>query len=443
MQRPGSQPQYTHEAGTPRAAGTSTKLRDSCHACASSKVKCAKEKPTCARCAKRGIACEYFITKRPGRKRENGKANNNGKTGDTIQTHTTLSGSNDYLAPPDLDPSPAGLGSSSGDACYGRFRPLEPSLSSVLEGISNEFDDFLTSPVDSFDLENFDPNDSTPGANDVAKLLLSGATNVDSISETVLNDQLNAYNTSLHSSTSQSLLSSSTSVGEASDSACCCLMQALNLMKRLSPTKTLCDVQSNRPSAAMSTSSMSYVGVSSAETIVLENKEALEAITNMLRCPCAEDSYLLTFLSMIIFKILDRYAAAVLKQDREVNEEVGKQVVNTSTKGQPRLAGKYFFDEDDVARMSAQLILSELHRVQNCVNQLSLRLDSGEMGDINKRRRSPDGEVTGRERPTFPLANDDINIMLFPTTILDHLGIGLRKSLSTLSSDIIDVLRKS
>jgi hypothetical protein len=48
--------------------GTSRKLRDSCRACASSKVKCRKEKPACSRCTKRGIACEYLPTKRGGRK---------------------------------------------------------------------------------------------------------------------------------------------------------------------------------------------------------------------------------------------------------------------------------------------------------------------------------------------------------------------------------------
>ncbi|KAF2238275.1 hypothetical protein EV356DRAFT_507364 [Viridothelium virens] len=435
MQRPGSRTQYFHGTGSPRTGSTTNKLRDSCHACALSKVKCAKEKPTCARCAKRGIECEYFITKRPGRKRENRQANNNGKTRDTTKTHTTSSESNDYLTPPDHDPSSARPGSSSGAECYGSLTPLEPSLASVLEGINNDFDDFLTSPVDSFDLEPFDPNDSTPGPNEVAKLLLSGATDPDPISETSMNGHLNTYNTSLHSLTSQSLLDSNTGVGEASDSTCRCLMQALDLMKKLSSTKTSCGVQSNRPGTA---------GVPSAETIVLENKQTLEAITDMLRCSCAEDSYLLTFLSMIIFKILGRYAAAAPKQQGEEIEEVNKHNGNTSTRRQPRPAGSHSLGEDGVRRMSAQLILSELHRVQNCVNQLSPRLNSGEMGEVSsKRLRSPDREVPGRERSCFPLANDDTSVTPFPTTVLDHLGIGLRQSLSMLSSYIIDVLRQS
>jgi hypothetical protein len=49
-------------------ATATTKLRDSCSACAASKVKCTKEKPSCSRCAKRGTTCDYLVTKRPGRK---------------------------------------------------------------------------------------------------------------------------------------------------------------------------------------------------------------------------------------------------------------------------------------------------------------------------------------------------------------------------------------
>ncbi|KAF3763005.1 hypothetical protein M406DRAFT_261797, partial [Cryphonectria parasitica EP155] len=40
------------------------KLRDSCRSCATAKLKCSKEKPTCARCAKRGRLCEYLVSRR-------------------------------------------------------------------------------------------------------------------------------------------------------------------------------------------------------------------------------------------------------------------------------------------------------------------------------------------------------------------------------------------
>ena len=44
------------------------RLRDSCDACASAKVRCTKSKPTCTRCEKREICCQYTATKRAGRR---------------------------------------------------------------------------------------------------------------------------------------------------------------------------------------------------------------------------------------------------------------------------------------------------------------------------------------------------------------------------------------
>ncbi|KAL7783879.1 hypothetical protein V8C37DRAFT_26580 [Trichoderma ceciliae] len=54
----------------PRPSSETAKLRTSCQACALVKVKCTKEKPTCSRCKNRGIACQYFVVKRPGRRRQ-------------------------------------------------------------------------------------------------------------------------------------------------------------------------------------------------------------------------------------------------------------------------------------------------------------------------------------------------------------------------------------
>ncbi|KAL7916585.1 hypothetical protein GGI35DRAFT_466143 [Trichoderma velutinum] len=53
-----------------QSAPKTGKLRRTCEACAHVKIKCTKEKPTCSRCKNRGIACQYFIEKRPGRRRQ-------------------------------------------------------------------------------------------------------------------------------------------------------------------------------------------------------------------------------------------------------------------------------------------------------------------------------------------------------------------------------------
>lgn len=49
-------------------APTGIKLRESCQACAMSKIKCSKDKPQCNRCTEKGTVCQYLVTKRTGRK---------------------------------------------------------------------------------------------------------------------------------------------------------------------------------------------------------------------------------------------------------------------------------------------------------------------------------------------------------------------------------------
>ena len=53
------------------------KLRNSCHICASSKLKCSQDKPTCSRCAKRGLECEYVAAKQGGRRPNKRSTNEN------------------------------------------------------------------------------------------------------------------------------------------------------------------------------------------------------------------------------------------------------------------------------------------------------------------------------------------------------------------------------
>ncbi|OJJ77421.1 hypothetical protein ASPBRDRAFT_25088 [Aspergillus brasiliensis CBS 101740] len=58
------------------------KLRDSCNACSASKFKYNRDKPICARCAKRGLACEYLVTRRAGRKHDKSHSRSNTTSSD-------------------------------------------------------------------------------------------------------------------------------------------------------------------------------------------------------------------------------------------------------------------------------------------------------------------------------------------------------------------------
>ncbi|KAF2171636.1 hypothetical protein M409DRAFT_17873 [Zasmidium cellare ATCC 36951] len=44
------------------------RLKESCDACSTAKVRCTKDKPNCSRCQQKGLSCEYSFSRRAGRK---------------------------------------------------------------------------------------------------------------------------------------------------------------------------------------------------------------------------------------------------------------------------------------------------------------------------------------------------------------------------------------
>ncbi|KAI2627779.1 hypothetical protein GGR54DRAFT_431727 [Hypoxylon sp. NC1633] len=67
------------------------KLKDSCDACSASKVRCTKEKPSCARCTRLGNQCSYSVTRRMGRPYPGGRTQNQSQSQSKSQARRTHS----------------------------------------------------------------------------------------------------------------------------------------------------------------------------------------------------------------------------------------------------------------------------------------------------------------------------------------------------------------
>ena len=134
-----------------------SRLRDSCHACAASKVKCSKEKPTCSRCAKRATRCEYLVTKRPGR-RHNSRASD----GDVDLAMTTIT-TNDGPVSSALSVWPEAFPTvSCADPLPSPSYSVQQSNSSTFPELVSEFDEFFNSPTFSpLDVSNFEMSDAS------------------------------------------------------------------------------------------------------------------------------------------------------------------------------------------------------------------------------------------------------------------------------------------
>jgi hypothetical protein len=187
-----------------------------------------------------------------------------------------------------------------------------------------------------------------------------------------------------------------------------CLAQALDLLKSVSVSS------GNLPQA-----------------LLLENKMCTDTVSRMLSCSCTEDGFLLTVLSMIVLKVLGRYASAAGR------DAAGRHIGGPFTPGY----GTFRADEcelecDDQQRIAAQSVLGELHRVQRLVNQLSPRLKTPrEVGIVNSGGNGTLG-MTGDS------CRDDTSTAPFSASTMDQIGSDLRKSLSALSLGIIHNLRQ-
>ncbi|KUI64698.1 Sterigmatocystin biosynthesis regulatory protein [Cytospora mali] len=537
-QAPNTSSQRPQTTGGHRATGSTTsKLRYSCHACALSKVKCPKNKPRCSRCESRGIACEYFVSKRPGRKRDSRpqasgskddgsqdtitvvrpaclgghgswrdsstnininsntnpitNTNTNTNNGSTSTASESLSSGDGYLNPSVLIPSPpsqdnamTGTGyPSSLDVLPGLWIPLEPGLSSAAGAMSSDYNDFFTSPIEFPELEGLAiKNTATKAHVDILKLLIPDetATTAESGSETSSMDRPGPSMPSSPSSDGQVLSTRGTSVrGGLESQDCSCLVQALLLMKTLSFSCNSSTAARSPPQGGTSsffttpihpdeagtvhsTDNGSSNNISSdtngnnnnrsiisgsfstAQSVVAENKATTEAVSTVLRCSCAKDGYLLVILSLVTFKLLGRYAAAAARR------QAGDSKSGPGSYPRP-------VNHDGIVRMSAQLVLSELHRVQRLVNELSLRLkaqraEGGPASSLGEGKGEGKGKGSsvvgarqfgGGRRGPGGVWEGEAMMAPFSAATLEQIEIDLRRRLGALSSEIINTLRQS
>lgn len=184
--------------------------------------------------------------------------------------------------------------------------------------------------------------------------------------------------------------------------------------------------------------------------VVAKNKQTLEAIQVMLECPCsgADNSYLLAVISLVVLKVLGWYKAAVQDLPVAMWTQQQQPAAGNSRKRDadkdptrerrrrpachaervlqaPAVIDGYRLDGDDQARMAAQLVLSELHRVQRLVNVLGSRLKQGPEGG---------GGNSGGGYPG--------DTPFFSPAWFGQLETDLRKRVRNLSLEIVDMLRQ-
>ncbi|KAJ5711075.1 Aflatoxin biosynthesis regulatory protein [Penicillium malachiteum] len=304
------------------------KLRDSCNACSASKVKCNRQKPTCLRCAKRDLVCEYLVTRRAGRKH------------DKARPRSSTTSSNSPQRPPLYNPEWSVSGTP-----IPRLDEFSSDQLADLTNLTVDFDCFLGSPssfplLDSSDSLLASSNPSAQGSAN-GSYLEASFLSAEKFA-TIPNDSLPITYPNLSDLTNGQ--------SNPNEWPCGCLASALDLFRQLIPPQ---------PAGCTQIHISSYRQSPTTESIVATNARTVDAITQTLHCSCADDGFLLVMVFMAAFKVMSWYGTAA------------RGLSTVSTRDDMSAVGSLM---EDPRRLTAQSVFSELHRVQKLVNALSAKV---------------------------------------------------------------------
>ncbi|KAK4646101.1 hypothetical protein QC761_207360 [Podospora bellae-mahoneyi] len=466
----------------PPSAQNARKLRDSCTECASSKVKCGKEKPTCSRCVRRGAKCTYMASRRTGRTSSNASkiAAENNANGATIDVNSgTGSARNERIEPsrpvlrvgtPLNTQSTTMTMTTTNTSAAGdqQTRHSTPGPGPELDAIDPELWSSIMSPSG---LITCDPASLSPPltsiGTDVGSLfdldfhspmvidypVADHAGDGEGRPVSDLTSRINASVTDRDVFASHHLTSEfDWSVVQKPQ---CCFSIAIDILSRLFPPAPAgCK---HPPASQVDTPKARTI-----ESVISENKQTIESLTRLLDCDCSTDQYLISLMTLIALKVMGWYAAAAddaasahpaafewpgSQSSSRSRSSVSSGSVASGSLGEqvlrlPTIVGNYCVAGQHQDRMAAQLVLSELHRVQKIVNGLSSRLESIRLraaqdgGSGASSGSSNVGDVSEQ-----PLGGARAGPLSVPT--FTQLEDDLRKRFRVLSSETINVLRRA
>jgi hypothetical protein len=336
--------------------------------------------------------------------------------------------------------------------------PGEASIFSGLADFGSEANDMdfimlaMDSPFDLIGMESGSITGSTTQTPNNIESLLIPAERIDLDNASLETpSSLDLHSTSSgapsHISNVHSLSAGKSGIADITDAQCGCLAQALDLLKKLSSASSSSRTTIHSPDGAEASGIANH---GPTQTVILENKQSMEAINHKLACcSCADDTFLLIILSMIVLKVLERYAAVIQLQSHKTGTNEGEvevaarlpiSIISSSDNWMeaPSHAYNGLCADYGSGRVAAQLVLSELHRVQRLVNQLSPKLKGPK--EREAQNMASKLRYWGRARATGD--SDRMAVTPILASTLDQMERDVRKSLSTLSAEIINGLRQ-
>ncbi|KAH8711852.1 aflatoxin regulatory protein-domain-containing protein [Phaeosphaeriaceae sp. PMI808] len=432
-----SKPRSTDATGPP-------KMRSSCKACADSKIGCTKERPTCSRCERRDVTCVYVATKRAGRPSKNkqrqetppGQVDGGTSAASACPSSEspTAGWPNDITDSSGIFTPPPSMPQQTLDWCFPAYPCLSDSMSTSAvdkDGLSSSLPS-LTQPLSqllsaspppgllddnrAFNWDAFlfhstvghDANGmqlyekATDSLQDPSNISLTGgninnetpipsgsqrtaASPVDSINWFSVTDGANnafAPTSDISGLKSCGLPGSPSSLNKHSSRGC--LARCLSCLDQLTPQWSGASCTQDREKSPVPTSA-------SFESVMAQNQAALDALDEILDCPCSRNSVLLIAVALVIFKMLGWYTACAnaaphTPKGQHIWED-SDSITPTSSLGQkPPIVRRplqstmqdYEIDIEYEDRVVCQIVLSSLYSVRRTLNVLTQQLTAAE-----------------------------------------------------------------
>ena len=473
------------EAAWP-VAPRAPKLRDSCNACATAKIRCGKQKPTCTRCQKRGLSCEYEVTRRAGRPYKATAASTaatseSDDTGNLQQKQCSMS--NIALPSETYVFSPPGSGNTSPPMATRRPSPIVINPNVISNSLSCSQEDFqcLLTP-DSSD-STFFTAETLPSFNpELDELFISTgpfatlATPPYDVSSLDSNDRktfLYAESASVISAevpqapsephhflwNSDGCLANYANNFQTVEPGadCDCLMVALNFLRGMSRRDSQASVETmeehEHEAPATNQNNQCFADI---QQLILRNDQIVKSLDSILNCSCSQqDGYLLTILSLILFRSLDRYAAAAqlacgvkysgahseAAQSGRVEHYQHEMDLSPSSWYQTQGSDHNMYPDsgEHQGRLAIQTVLGELHHVQKLVKCLSERFRGVGIG------LPPSNPIATAGEQFSTKIVDSLECRRsgpFSKTMFDQVEADLRRRLRMVSSLTVDMLRQ-
>ncbi|KAF4155517.1 hypothetical protein CNMCM6936_005355 [Aspergillus lentulus] len=334
------------------------------------------------------------------------------------------------LLPQDQTPSPRLSETAESfhmDMFAGPLTPLDSFLSPGISGMRDCLTELLATPINFSELGLIDPSLSgfTQEQHEIACLF--GSDGVSTDPDLLSGQSQLEFNLSPRPSSSgdQSFSEGGPKCSDKSKchSICGCMVRALNLINTLFSSRVSSSTSSSSPAVPRDSAPGSPPTRPDPllEALLAENRESMEIVHNILKCECGEMTYLIPMLSIAVVKVLERYALTA----RELAGDLG---LEGKYKDPDRPFSSSVDDDHSTGRTTAQLILNELHRVQGAVNLVERLLKEDSPEDCVRR---------GQQCPvsSSPVA--------FSPTTVHQMNTDLRSRLTSLSSEIINILRQS